>query len=48
MTLKNVATNPVFLKLLTLYVPNLTVEFFFLRFSPEGHKTEADPPNSQK
>ena len=46
MTVKKVAKNPIFLKNLTFYEPNLTVEFF--GFSPAGPKTKADPPDSQQ
>ena len=46
MTVKKVAKNPFFLKILTFYEPNLTVEFF--GFSPAGPKTKADPPDSQQ
>jgi len=46
MTVKKVAKNPIFLKNLTFYEPNLTVEY--LGFSPAGPKTKADPPDSQQ
>ena len=46
MTVKKVAKNPIFLKILNFYQPNLTVEFF--GFSPAGPKTKADLPDSQQ
>jgi hypothetical protein len=46
MTVQKVAKNPIFLKILTFYEPNLTVEFF--GFLPAGPKTKADPPDSQQ
>ena len=46
MTVKKVAKNPIFLKFLTFYEPNLRVEFF--GFSPAGPKTKADPLDSQQ
>ena len=46
MTVKKAAKNPFFLKILTFYEINLTVEFF--GFLPAGPKTKADPPDSQQ
>ena len=46
MSVEKVAKNLIFLKILTFYEPNLTVEFF--GFSPAGPKTKADPPDSQQ
>ena len=46
MTVTKVAKNPIFLKNLNFYQPNLTVEFY--GFSPAEPKTKADPPNSQQ
>ena len=46
MTVIKVAKNPIFLKNLTFYEPDLTVEFF--GFSPAGPKTKVDPPDSQQ
>ena len=46
MTVKNVAKNNFFLRFLTFYEPDLTVEFF--GFSPAGPKTKVDPPDSQQ
>ena len=46
MTVKKVAKNQIFLKILNFYQHNLTVEFFV--FLPAGPKTKADPPDSQQ
>ena len=46
MTVKKVVKNPIFLKNLTFYGPDLTVEFF--GFSPAGPKTKVDPSDSQQ
>ena len=46
MAVKKVEKNPIVLKILIFYEPNLTVEFF--GSSPAGPKTKADPPDSQQ
>ena len=46
MIVENVARNPFFLKVLTFYEPDLTVEFF--GFSLAGPQTKVDPPDSQQ
>ena len=46
MTVENVARNTFFLKILTFYEPDLTIEFF--GFSPAGPKTKVDPPDGQQ
>ena len=46
MTDEKVAKNLIFLKILTSYEPDLTVEYF--GSSPAGPKTKVDPPDSQQ
>ena len=46
MTVQKVEKNPIFLKIVNFYQPNLTVDFF--GFSPAGPKTKADPPDTQQ